>query len=124
MSTPRSRRLFFWRMMAQHGVEPLGADWRGSEAMIARALALCAACRSTQACRRWLREPHGVNDYAPFCPNGTAIEACRILDPSAAPPPETRAPGLAELLDDALVRQVMDADHVARGVLDRLLRRR
>jgi hypothetical protein len=73
----------FRRMLAREGIDLQDSWWRGSEEMILRALARCAACAGSGACRAWLEEVHPPGTYPSFCPNSAVIEACRALEREA-----------------------------------------
>jgi Family of unknown function (DUF6455) len=111
-----SHRLFR-QVIQRQGIDFTQRWWRSFDGMIFSAMRRCAACGSRDACRAWLAEDRPRESCPSFCPNGGVIEACRILNPRAAPPaPEEveiagrREPPLAELLADPIVRQLMDAD--------------
>jgi hypothetical protein len=118
----RARRLL-WRMMARQGIDPTGRWWHGAEPMIARAAENCAACAATAECTSWLDGGKGGCGTPGFCPNGRAIEAARIMDPTAPPlatPREAdRVPesALADVLAEPIVKLMMKADGVNGEVL-------
>lgn len=118
----RARRLF-WRMMTRQGIDPTGRWWHGAEPMIARAAANCAACTATAECTAWLDGDKGGCGTPAFCPNGRAVEAARIMDPTAPSLPAAREadvtpePGLADILAEPIVKLMMKADGVNGEIL-------
>jgi hypothetical protein len=114
------------RIIRRQGVDLAEHCWRIFDDMIIRALHRCAACSHKDACRDWLAHDHPSENYPRFCPNGEVIEACRILDPRAAPAPRDaveiagrREPPLDEVLAEPIVRQLIDADHACDSLLGR-----
>jgi hypothetical protein len=114
----------FRRVLARLGIDLSGSWWRGSEDMIARALNVCANCREVEACHRWLEQAPASQPYPSFCPNGKIIEACRIeAHPLETDETAPREPGLAAMLGDDIVKQLMAADRVAPAIVRQLLGR-
>lgn len=65
----READLEIWRVMAQRGIDPVGA----TPATLARAVRRCALCPSIEECDRWLAENEhdGLDE---FCPNAALME--------------------------------------------------
>jgi hypothetical protein len=124
----QAQRRLFHRMMTHSlfrsiisrlGIELSGGWWRGSEELIFRALRACADCPRKPACRAWLDQAQGHDQYPPFCSIGPIIEACRIMAPRAMPLVADASPDsgqidadLAEMLGDPVIQQVMEADKI------------
>lgn len=113
-----ARRRF--REMLRHQDIDLTAGWKGCDEIIFRALGNCADCPAPELCRSWLAEQHPPGTYPSRCPNGTLIEACRIiLDrevPSLAGAGRVACrdePAIAGVLADPIVQQLAAADGIA-----------
>jgi hypothetical protein len=118
----RARRLL-WRMLEKQGIDPAGRWWQGTERMIARVAANCAACTETERCKAWLDTPADGSGTPAFCPNGRAIEAARIMDPRARPLGGTASSdtacetSLTQLMAEPVVKLLMRADGVNSEIL-------
>ncbi len=116
LSRMRAQALFL-RMLEAQGITPDGRWWHGFEALIDASLARCGACPHTAACLIWLERFQSPHQAPTFCPNGTAIEACRIAASDPASGNCSAEPPLYELLDDPTIQQLMAADRVSRDML-------
>jgi hypothetical protein len=113
------RRRLFHRMMSRQGIDFARGWWHGSEEMIVRALRACSLCPRPETCRSWLDQDHPAENHPGFCLNRTVIEVCRIMDPGATPlasDAPDRAPdgepSLAEIRDDPIIKQLIEADRM------------
>jgi hypothetical protein len=93
---------------------------QGCEDMIARAAVRCLACSDPDQCLAWLASRHPSRTYPTVCPNGSIIEACRIMLDDGGPgttdrpqvPTERCEPTVAEVLADPIVQELAEADRV------------
>jgi hypothetical protein len=109
----------FRQLLRRQSIDLTERSWRSFDEMISRALHRCAACAARDACRQWLAEAHPDASHPTFCPNGSVIEACRILDPHASPATKQeceidggREPTIADVLADPIIARLMNADGV------------
>jgi hypothetical protein len=100
----------FQQMLEFQHVEAAEAE-QSCHDMIERAARRCLDCRDPELCHAWFALSHPVRTYPAVCPNGSIIEACRIMiDPLAARAPGE--PGMSEALTDPIVQAVATADGV------------
>lgn len=110
----------FRELLRRQRIDLTEHAWRAFDDMILRALHRCATCPRRDACRQWLKEVHPGENHPAFCPNGLVVEACRIIDPHAAPTDASEVegrcePAIADVIADPIVAQLMDADDVPAG---------
>jgi hypothetical protein len=109
----------FREMLAHQGIGP-ARGWNGCEEIIFRALRACADCPAPESCRSWLAEKHPRGTYPTLCPNGTAIECCRIILDAGVPSPRfaelypsaSDEPPLDGVLADPIIQQLAASDRV------------
>jgi Family of unknown function (DUF6455) len=115
----------FSQMLARLNVDLARPWWRGLDGLIFRALRNCATCPRISDCRFWLAQEHAGELSPDFCRNAGPIAACRILAAEPKGDPNLAGePSLAEMLGDQGVQQIMASDHVARGTIEELLKRK